>query len=109
MKAVFYPLFFTFVLISNFSFAQTNARADQKSESVKRSAKTGTYQIIFKSKDATPVSITEELLQKIESSRDEKKITYLYYENYSIKILSLALINDPKFKPIEEYIVIESK
>lgn len=70
----------------------------------------GTYQIQFKQgKDHnTPVSLTADLLEKIEKNRSENKITFLTPEdNYQIMILPYNTIKDPHFKPVIDYIIME--
>lgn len=77
-------------------------------EEIKKAPK-GTYQIQFKpGKDQTPVSLTDELLEKIENSRSESKIVFITPEdNYQIMILPYNTINDLNFKPIIDYIIID--
>lgn len=68
-----------------------------------------TIQILFlASEKSDPIALTVDLINKIESLRQENEITYLDIDKgCKIKILPKSTINQINFKPLEDYIVVE--
>ncbi len=93
------------ILLSLIFITYSSLRAG---EEIKKARK-GTYQIQFKQgKEHAPVSLTDELLEKIEKSRSENKIVFITPDNnYQIMILPYTTINDLNFKPIIDYIIMD--
>jgi len=68
-----------------------------------------TIQILFLvSEKSDPIALTVDLINKIESLRQENEITYLDIDKgCKIKILPKSTINQINFKPLEDYIFVE--
>jgi hypothetical protein len=69
----------------------------------------GTFQLEITNKNVDPISITTDLLLKIDSLRDESKVTYLNIDaSRRIKIFSKNDLNLGKNKGIEDYVIVTS-
>lgn len=105
----------TFLICSIILFASLNLKSQvassykEKLEAKSPSEFKQTIQIIFLvSENPQPIALTVDLINTIESLRQENEITYLDIDKgCKIKILPNSLINQINFKPEEEYIVVE--
>jgi hypothetical protein len=69
----------------------------------------GTFQLEILKMDAEPVSITSELLEKIDDLRKESELVYLQIDNQRrIKIFSRQDLMAGKNKNIEEFVLVDS-
>lgn len=69
----------------------------------------GTFQLEILKMDVEPVSITSELLEKIDDSRKDSELVYLQIDNNRrIKIFSRQDLILGKNKNIEEFILVDS-
>lgn len=69
----------------------------------------GTFQLEILKMDVEPVSITSELLEKIEDLRKESELVYLQIDNQRrIKIFSRQDLISGKNKNIEDFVVVNS-
>lgn len=88
-------------LFSVFSFSQDKVK---NLEVVK-----GTFQLEILKMDAEPVSITSELLEKIDELRKETELVYLQIDDKTrIKIFSRQDLISGKNKNIEEFVLVTS-
>jgi hypothetical protein len=88
-------------MISSFVFSQEKIN---QTDIIK-----GTFQLEILKIDAEPVSITTELLLKIDSLREENKTTYLNLDTERrIKILSKKDLRLGLHKNIEDFVVVKS-
>jgi hypothetical protein len=95
----------TFLFLA-FGFISTAQEAKEKQSIPPALEMKGTYQVQFLKDDSHPISITQELLEKIEQKRDKDLITYLSV-NPTCRIKILPRQKAADFK-MEEYIVLES-
>mgnify|MGYP006141216351 FL=1 len=69
----------------------------------------GTFQLEILKMDVEPVSITSELLEKIDDLRKESELVYLQIDNQRrIKIFSRQDLMAGKNKNIEEFVLVDS-
>lgn len=69
----------------------------------------GTFQLEILKMDVEPVSITSELLEKIDDLRKESELVYLQIDNQRrIKIFSRQDLMVGKNKNIEEFVLVDS-
>ena len=69
----------------------------------------GTFQLEIIKMDVEPVSITSELLEKIDDLRKESELVYLQIDNQRrIKIFSRQDLMAGKNKNIEEFVLVDS-
>lgn len=69
----------------------------------------GTFQLEILKLDVEPISITSELLQKIDELRKESELVYLQLDDSRrIKIFSRQELMAGKNKNIEEFILVDS-
>ena len=98
MKKLFLFLFFSFTLNS---FSQEEIIDLEKIK--------GTFQLEITTVNVEPISITKELLLKIDSLRSESNVTYLNIDSSRrIKIFSKNDLSLGKNKNIEDYVIVQS-
>jgi hypothetical protein len=69
----------------------------------------GTFQLEILKMDVEPISITSELLEKIDDLRKESELVYLPVDNKRrIKIFSRQDLIEGKNKNIEQFILVDS-
>lgn len=100
----------TFLLLSFLAInlnAQQNAKQGESKKITSASEIKGTYQLLFlKAEKTDPIGITNDLIEKIESTRDDNKITYLKVNDFCrIKIFPRKDLANLSLK--EEYLIVD--
>lgn len=94
-----------------FGIFSVNAQSPTKEKSTLPTAEElkGTYQIEFLKGEETPISITLEIVEKIDKARKESEETFFYVnDKCRVKVFAKKELENLKKFPKEEFIIVNS-